>query len=76
MKKLALIAAVVFTTLTVQSCRQAEDVLSPEEISTLQRVQNSSDNVLKNINADTLNNGTTNNTSSIVDGELLPPPKK
>lgn len=75
MKKLALIAAVVFTTLTVQSCRQTEDVLSPEEISTLQRVQQSSDNILKNDNAATLNN-VENNPASIVDGELVPPPKK
>ncbi|MEC5156291.1 hypothetical protein [Chryseobacterium sp. MP_3.2] len=73
MKKLALIAAVVFTTLTIQSCRQTEDVLSPEEIMTLQRVQNSSDNILKN--ADPVNTGATN-TSSLVDGEIVPPPKK
>ena len=75
MKKLALIAAVVFTTLTVQSCRQTEDVLSPEEISTLQKVQDSSNNVLKNDNSSTLNNAE-NNPPSIVDGELVPPPKK
>lgn len=76
MKKLAFISAVVFTTLTIQSCRQADEVLSPEEAATLKRVQDSSAISLQKNNADALNTNQNNNTASIVDGELVPPPKK
>lgn len=76
MKKLAFISAVVFTTLTIQSCRQADEVLSPEEAATLKRVHDSSAISLQKNNADALNTNQNNNTASIVDGELVPPPKK
>ena len=76
MKKLAFISAVVFTTLTIQSCRQADEVLSPEEAATLKRVQDSSAISFQKPNADTLNNNQNNNTASFVDGEIVPPPKK
>ena len=77
MKRLALIAAVVFTTLTLHSCRQADDdLLSPEEAATLHRVQDSSNTSLIKNNATTLNTEQDNNTSLVVDGEILPPPKK
>ena len=76
MKKLAVISAVVFTTLTIQSCRQADEVLSPEEAATLKRVQDSSAISFQKNNADTLNNNQNNNTASFVDGEIVPPPKK
>ncbi|WHF52706.1 hypothetical protein QGN23_05365 [Chryseobacterium gotjawalense] len=76
MKKFALIAAVVFTTITLQSCRQSDDVLSPEEAATLQRVQDSSSVLLQQDNAGTLNTQTADNLASELEGELLPPPKK
>ena len=76
MKKLAFISAVVFTTLTIQSCRQADEVLSPEEAATLQRVQDSSATSLQMDNANSINTDQNNNTASFVDGEILPPPKK
>ena len=76
MKKLAFISAVVFTTLTIQSCRQADEVLSPEEAATLQRVQDSSATSLQMDNANSVNTDQNNNTASFVDGEILPPPKK
>ncbi|QOW09156.1 hypothetical protein Q73A0000_01700 [Kaistella flava (ex Peng et al. 2021)] len=76
MKRLALIAAVVFTTLTLQSCRESDDVLSPEESATLLRVQDSSNTLLLKNNANTLNTQQDNNTTSDLDGELLPPPRR
>ncbi|KIA90542.1 hypothetical protein [Kaistella jeonii] len=76
MKRLALIAAVVLTTITLQSCRQSDDVLSPEETATLQRVQDSSNNLLQKDNANNLNTDQNNNPASLVDGEIVPPPKK
>lgn len=76
MKKLAIIAAVVFTTLSLQSCRQAEDVMSPEEAATLQRVQDSSKNLQERNNVNHLNDQDNSSTQSLVDGEILPPPRK
>lgn len=76
MKKLAVIAAVVFTTLSLQSCRQSDDVMSPEEIATLQRVQDSSTNSRERNNVNHLNTQQNENTNSIVDGEIVPPPRK
>ena len=74
MKKLAFIAAVVFTTLTLNSCRQSDDVLSPEEYETLKRAQDSSTVILDN-NA-TVNPEQGDNPVSAIDGEIVPPPKK
>ena len=76
MKRLALIAAVVFTTITLNSCRQADEVLSPDEMATLQKVRDSSKVTLPNNDASTLNtdNGTT--TPSDLEGEIAAPPKK
>ncbi|QBO59707.1 hypothetical protein [Chryseobacterium salivictor] len=76
MKKFALIAAVVFTTITLQSCRQSDDVLSPEEAATLQRVQDSTTVLLQQDNEGALNTQTANDIASELDGELVPPPKK
>ena len=77
MKRLALIAAVVFTTLTLNSCRQAEDVLSPEEQATLQKVRDSSNVSLQRDFVDPLNNNQGSSTASFTeDGEIAPPPKK
>ena len=75
MKKLAFISAVVFTTLTIQSCRQTDDVLSPDEAATLQRVQDSSKTLLQSNNANTLTTEPETTTTSL-DGELVPPPRK
>ncbi|WP_027377963.1 hypothetical protein [Kaistella palustris] len=75
MKKLAVISAVVFTTLALQSCREADEVLSPEEAATLHRVQDSAGALnrgdIKVINGD-------QNTPEIsnLDGEIAPPPRK
>ena len=76
MKRLALIAAVVFTTLTLNSCRQADEVLSPDEMATLQKVRDTSKVTLPNNEASTLNtnNGTT--APLELEGEIVPPPKK
>ena len=76
MKRLALIAAVVLTTITLHSCRQSDDVLSPEETATLKRVQDSSNNLLLKDNVPSLNTNQGNNPASLVDGEILPPPRK
>ena len=76
MKKLALISAVVFTTLALQSCRQSDDLMSPEEAATLQKVQDSSKILLQKDNAYLLNSEQSNDTASIVDGEIAAPPKK
>lgn len=80
MKKIAFIAAVVFTTLSIQSCREADDVLSPEEAVTLKRVQDLSDaNSIKK-DADTIDTQqapeTTSNLDVEVDGEIAAPPRK
>ena len=76
MKKVAVIAAVVFTTITLQSCRQSDEVLSPQEAATLRKVQDSSNNLLEKNNATSSNTEQTNNPVSLVDGEILPPPRK
>lgn len=76
MKRLALIAAVIFTTLTLQSCRQTDDVLSPEEAATLQKVRDSSNVSLQQNNASTLNSQQSDDAVSFVDGEIVPPPRK
>ena len=76
MKRLALIAAVVFTTLTLNSCRQADEVLSPDEMATLQKVRDTSKTIVPAKEASNFN---TNNSSSALlelEGEVLPPPKK
>ena len=75
MKKLAFISAVIFTTLTVQSCRQADEVMSPEEALTLKRVQDSANISVQKSNANSVGTDQ-NNTASFVDGEILPPPRK
>ena len=80
MKKLAIISAVVFTIITLQSCREADDVMSPDEAATLHRVQDSSNNSRERSNLNTLNidNNTTNSVIEwdVVDGEIVPPPRK
>ena len=78
MKKFAMIAAVVFTALSIQSCRESDDMLSPEEAVTLQRVQDSSDASLLKNNANTIDSQEGHNTTSNleVDGEIAAPPKK
>ncbi len=76
MKRLALIAAVVFTTITLNSCRQADEVLSPDEMATLQKVRDTSKVTLPNNEAGTLNTDNGTNAPSDLEGELVPPPKK
>ena len=76
MKKLAFISAVVLTTLTIQSCREADDLLSPEEALTLKRVQDSSNISLQKNNANTLSTYQNDNPAAVIDGEILPPPRK
>ena len=76
MKRLALIAAVVFTTLTLNSCRQADEVLSPDEMATLQKVRDTSKVTSPNNEASTLNTNSGTTVPSGLEGELVPPPKK
>ena len=80
MKKIAFIAAVVFTALSIQSCREADDVLSPEEAVTLKRVQDLSDANSINKDADTIDTQqapeTTSNLDVEVDGEIAAPPRR
>lgn len=76
MKKLALIASVVFTTLTLNSCREADEVFSPEETATLQRVQDSSNNLSEKNTINTLNIEQSTPETLNLEGELVPPPKK
>lgn len=77
MKKFTLIAAVVFTTITLQSCRQSDDFISSEEAATLKRVQDSSTNILRNDNnVNELNANPETPPTSNADGELVPPPRK
>ena len=85
MKKVAFIAAVVLTTMTLQSCRQSDEYISPQEAATLKRVQDTSNNLVnRNATDTTINNTNSNsiefnqdtNTGSLVDGEIVPPPRK
>ena len=76
MKRLALIAAVVFTTLTLNSCRQADEVLSPGEMATLQKVRDTSKVTSPNNEASTLNTNSGTTVPTGLEGELVPPPKK
>lgn len=76
MKKLAFISAVVFTAISLQSCRQADDVFSQEEIETLKKVQDSSNNSFNKTNDYPVKEEPNNPEASLVDGEIVPPPKK
>ena len=76
MKKSALIAAAVITILTVQSCRQSDDVMSPEEMATLQKVQDSSKNLSDKNSTNALEIEQPTVPVSEVDGEIAPPPKQ
>lgn len=76
MKKFTLIAAVVFTTLTLQSCRQSDDVLSPQEAATLKKVQDSSNNLLPNSGSDILDTNQGSTIPANADGEIVPPPRR
>ncbi|AYO57840.1 hypothetical protein CO230_06710 [Chryseobacterium sp. 6424] len=69
MKNLTLIAAAVFTTLTLNSCRQSDEVLSPTEIATLKKIQDP--NSALNANTELATPAPLE-----ADGELLPPPRK
>lgn len=76
MKKLALITAVVLTTLAFQSCRQSDDLFTAEEVATLQKVRDSVDSSL---NKSTIKGTDTNQDvppTSNLDGEIFPPPRK
>lgn len=76
MKRLALIAAVVFTTLTLNSCRQADEVLSRDEMATLQKVRDTSKVTSPNNEASTLNTNSSTTAPSDLEGEIVPPPRK
>ncbi len=76
MKRLAVIAVVVFTTLTLNSCRQADEVLSPDEIATLQKVRDTSKVTSPNNEASTINTNSGTTAPSDLEGELVPPPRK
>lgn len=76
MKKLAFISAVVFTAISLHSCRQADDVFSQEEIETLKKVQDSSNNSLSKTSDNPVKEEPNNPEATLVDGEIVPPPKK
>lgn len=68
MKKFTIFTAVVFTIISLNSCRQPDEALSPMESATLKKIQDSSNS------AQSTNN---DNTSGLVeDGEIVPPPRK
>ncbi|WP_332023788.1 hypothetical protein [Kaistella sp.] len=75
MKKLAFISAVLFTAISLHSCRQADDVFSQEEIETLKKVQDSSNNSFNKTNDNPVKEEP-NNPEALVDGEIAPPPRK
>jgi hypothetical protein len=76
MKRLALIAAVVFTTFTLNSCRQADEVLSPDEMATLQKVRDTSKVTGQATESNTLNTSTEASALLELEGEIAAPPKK
>ena len=73
MKKFALLSVVFFTTLTVQSCRQSDE-LSADEAATLQKVLESSNNTLNNTTPASIDQNSP--AASVEDGEIVPPPRK
>lgn len=75
MKKLALIAAVVFTTISLESCRQPDEFMSNEEAATLKKVQDSSTE-LKDGNNFNASAEEADNMPIEADGETVIPPKK
>ena len=76
MKKLAFISAVLFTAISLHSCRQADDVFSQEEIETLKKVQDSSNNSFNKNSDNPVKTEPNNPEASLVDGEIAPPPRK
>ena len=76
MKKLAFISAVLFTAISLHSCRQADDVFSQEEIETLKKVQDSSNKTFDKSSDYLVNVDPSVTESTLVDGEILPPPRK
>ncbi|MBD8018040.1 hypothetical protein [Kaistella pullorum] len=76
MKKFALIAAVVFTTYTLESCRQPDEALSPTEAATLKRVQDSTSKLDDSHNVQGTNTDPAGTSNLEVDGEIVIPPKK
>ncbi len=76
MKKLAFISAVLFTAISLHSCRQADDVFSQEEIETLKKVQDSSNNSFDKNTDNPIKVEPGAPESTLVDGEILPPPRK
>ena len=76
MKKFAFIAAVVLTTLSIQSCRQPDETMSNDEMITLQRVQAAKKDSVKLIKPFTTIIQTTDAATLEADGEIAHPPKK
>ena len=76
MKKVAFISAVLFTAISLQSCRQADDVFSQEEIETLKKVQDSSNKTFDKSSDYPVKVDPSATESTLVDGEILPPPRK
>ncbi len=68
MKKFTILTAVVFSIISLNSCRQPDEALSPMESATLKKIQDSSNAAQAPKDDDSSN--------LEADGELLPPPKK
>ena len=76
MKKLALITAVLLTTLAFQSCRQSDDLFTPEEVATLQKVRDSANTSLDRNDVKGIETHQDVPPTSNLDGEIFPPPRK
>lgn len=75
MKRLALVAAVVFTTISLESCRQPDDFITNEEAATLKKAQDSSSE-LKNGNYTNADASEQTTPTFEADGETVIPPRK
>lgn len=75
MKRTAFISAVILITLSIQSCRQLDESISPVEAATLKKVQDSSKN-LSGAGDTNIIEMDENAASALMDGEIAPPPKK
>ena len=76
MKKVALIAAVVFTTISLESCRQPDEFISNEEAVTLKKVQDSSSELKKGDGLNTYSAEANTMETIEADGEIVIPPRK
>lgn len=79
MKKMLFFVAAIIS-LTVVSCRQQEDILSPQDVATLKVIQNSSTGKTTTPIENNITTATTSSMNDTLDldndGDPAPPPKK